>query len=82
MNVIQEVSDKLTHLGELPNRAVMNAAFQGSSQLQTEISTSWLDFTPKRIRDKQEKEDRLLEQVKAFYESLADRWSVSTSFWG
>ena len=80
VNVIQEVSDKLTHLGELPNRAVMNAAFQGSSQLQTEISTSWLDFTPKRIRDKQEKEDRLLEQVKAFYESLADRWSVSTSF--
>ena len=80
VNAIQEAPDKLTHLGELPNRAVMNAAFQGSSKLQTEISTSWLDFTPKRIRDKQQKEDRLLEQVKAFYESLADRWSVSTSF--
>ena len=80
VNAIQEVSDKLTHLGELPDRAVMNAAFQGSSKLQTEISTSWLDFTPKRIRDKQEKGDRLLEQVKDFYEALSDRWSVSASF--
>ena len=79
-NAVEEVSDALTHLGELPNRATMNAAFQGSSKLQTEISTSWLDFTPKPIRDKQEKEDRLLEQVKDFYESLADRWSVSASF--
>ena len=79
-NAVEEVSDALTHLGELPNRASMNAAFQGSSKLQTEISTSWLDFTPKPIRDKQEKEDRLLEQVKDFYESLADRWSVSASF--
>ena len=26
------------------------------------------------------KRDRLLEQVKDFYESLADRWSVSASF--
>ena len=80
VNAIQEVSDELTHLGELPNRATMNAAFQGSSKLLTEISTSWLDFTPKDIRNKQEKEDRLLEQVKDFYESLSDRWSVSASF--
>ena len=80
VNAIQAVSDELTHLGELPNRTTMNAAFQGSSKLQTEISTSWLDFTPKRIRDKQEKQDRLLEQVKDFYESLADRWSVSANF--
>lgn len=80
VNAIQAVSDELTHLADLPNRATMNAAFQGSSKLQTEMSTSWLDFTPKRIRDKQEKRDRLLEQVKDFYESLADRWSVSTSF--
>lgn len=80
VDAVEEVSDALTHLGELPNRAAMNAAFQGSSKLQTEISTSWLDFTPKRIRDKQEKRDRLLEQVKDFYESLSDRWSVSASF--
>ena len=79
-NAVAEVSDALAHFGELPNRAAMNAAFQGSSKLQTEISTSWLDFTPKRIRDQQEKADRLLEQVKDFYESLSDRWSVSTSF--
>ena len=79
-NAVQEVPDELTHLGELPNRATMNAAFQGSSKLQTEISTSWLDFTPQDIRNKQKKGDRLLEQVKDFYESLADRWSVSTSF--
>ena len=80
VDAVEEVSDALTHLGELPNRAAMNAAFQGSSKLQTEISTSWLDFTPKPIRDKQEKGDRLLEQVKDFYESLSDRWSVSASF--
>jgi len=80
VNAIQAVSDELTHLDALPNRATMNAAFQGSSKLQTEMSTSWLDFTPKRIRDTQEKRDRLLEQVKDFYESLADRWSVSASF--
>ena len=80
VNVVQEVSDALTHLGELPNRATLNAAFQGSPKLLTEISTSWLDFTPQDIRDKQEKGDQLFDQVKAFYESLADRWSISTSF--
>ena len=80
VNVVQEVSDELTHLGDLPDRATLNAAFQGSSKLLTEISTSWLDFTPQDIRNKQEKGDRLLEQVKEFYESLADRWSISTSY--
>ena len=79
-NVLQEVSDELTHLGDLPDNAALNAAFQGSSQLLTAISTSWLDFTPQDIRKKQEKGDRLLEQVKAFYESLSDRWSVSTNY--
>ena len=79
-NVLQEVSDELTHLGDLPDRAALNAAFQGSSKLLTEISTSWLDFTPQDLRRKQEKGDRLLEQVKAFYESLADRWSISTNY--
>ena len=80
VNAIQAVSDELTHLGELPNRATLNAAFQGSSKLLTEISTSWLDFTPQDIRDKQEKGNQLLDPVKEFYESLADRWSISTSF--
>ena len=80
VNAVQEVSDELTHLGELPNRAAMNAAFQGSSKLQTKISTFLLDFTPKDIRDKQVNQDRLLEQMKGFYESLSNRWSVSTSF--
>ena len=79
-NVLEEVSDELTHLGDLPERATMNAAFQGSSKLLTEISTSWLNFTPQKIQNKQEKRERLLEQVKGFYESLADQWSVSTSF--
>ena len=80
MNAVRAVSDKLTPLGELPNRAAMNAAFQGSSRLQTEMSTFLLDFTPKRIRDKQEQRDRLLEPVKGFYESLSERCSVSTIF--
>ena len=80
VNAVQGVSDKLTHLGELPNRAAMNAAFQGSSKLQTEMSTRCLDFTPKHIRDEQRNGDRLLEKVKDFYESLSDTCSVSTSF--
>ena len=80
MNAVRAVSDKLTLLGELPNRAAMNAAFQGSSKLQTEMSTFLLDFTPKRIRDKQVNRDRLLKQVKEFYESLSERCSVSTTF--
>ncbi len=80
VSVVREVSDKLTPLGELPKRAAMNAAFQGSSKLQTEMSTYFLDFTPKRIRDKQVNRDRLLEQVKGFYESLSDRCSISTNF--
>lgn len=79
-NVLQEVSDELTHLGDLPDRAALNAAFQGSSKLLAEISTSWLDFTPQDLRRKQEKGERLLEQVKTFYESLADRWSISTNY--
>ena len=80
LGTVKAVSGELTHLGELPERATLNAAFQGSSQLLSEISTSLLDFTPKRVRNTQETRDRLLEQVKAFYESLADRWSVSASF--
>ena len=81
-NAVAEVSDALAHFGELPNRAAMNAAFQGSSKLQTEISTSWLDFTPKRIRDTQEKGDRLLEQVRDFYESLSEPMECLYQFWG
>ena len=80
INVVREVSAELTHLGELPNRATLNAAFQGSSTLLTEISTSWLDFTPQDIRAKQQKGEQLLDPVKGFYESLADRWSISMSF--
>lgn len=80
LSAVQEVSDELTHFGDLPNRAALNAAFQGSSKLLTAISTSWLDFPPQDIRKKEEKGDQLPEPVKAFYESLADRWSISTSY--
>ena len=80
LDAVKAVSAELTQFGELPERTALNAAFQGSSKLLTEISTSWLDFTPQSLRKEQQKKEQLLEQVKEFYESLADRWSVSANY--
>ena len=58
----------------------MNGAVQGCPQLLVELSRFWLDTFPKVTPEQQAQRDLLLEQVKDFHESLADRWSVSLGF--
>lgn len=77
LEVLEEVSDELAFLGELPNQAFMNAAFQGSPKFLTETGKLWFEFFPKDTPEQRAKRDALLEQTKDFYESLADRWSFS-----
>ena len=79
LKVLEERSDDLTFLNELPNRAAMNGAVQGCPQLLVELSRLWLDTLPK-TPEQQAQQDSLLKQVKDFHESLADRWSVSSGF--
>ena len=80
MKVFEEVSDELGFLDELPDRTIINGAFQGSPKLLTEISTSWFTFFPKGNPEAKAQQEELLEQMKHFFESLADRWSFSLSF--
>lgn len=80
MKIFEEVSDELGFLGELPDRTIINGAFQGSPKLLTEISTSWFTFFPKGNPEAKAQQEELLEQMKHFFESLADRWSFSLSF--
>ena len=81
MKVFEEASDELGFLGELPDRTLINGAFQGSPQFLTEISTSWFTFFPKSNHpEAKAQREELLEQMKHFYTSLADRWSFSLSF--
>ena len=77
LEMLQEVSGELTFLGELPNHAFINAAFQGSPTLLTEISKVWFRFLPKDTPEEQAQYNVLIEQTKDFYESLGDQWSVS-----
>ena len=80
LEVFEEASDELGFLGELPDRTIINGAFQGSPQFLTEISTSWFTFFPKSHPEAKAQQEELLEQMKHFYKSLADRWSFSLSF--
>ena len=77
LEMLKAASDELAFLGELPNQAFMNAAFQGSSKFLTETGKLWFGFFPKDTPERRAKRDVLLEQTKDFYESLADRWSFS-----
>ena len=80
LEVFEEASDELGFLGELPDRTIINGAFQGSPKFLTEISTSWFTFFPKSNPEAKAQQEELLEQMKHFYKSLADRWSFSLSF--
>ena len=81
MKVFEEASDELDFLGELPDRTIINGAFQGSPQFLTDISTSWFTFFPKSNHpEAKAQQEELLKQMKHFYKSLADRWSFSLSF--
>ena len=77
LELLKEASDELVFLDELPKRAFMNAAFQGSPKFLTETSKLWFSFFPKKTPEQRAQQDELLEQTKDFYESLADRWSFS-----
>ena len=77
LKVLEAASDELAFLGELPNQAFMNAAFQGSPKLLTETGRLWFSFFPKKTPEQRAKQAALLEQTKGFYESLATRWSFS-----
>ena len=80
LEIFEDGSNELGFLGELPDRTLINGAFQGSPQFLTEISTSWFRFFPKSDPEVKAQREELLEQVKHFYESLADRWSFSLNF--
>lgn len=77
LKVLEAASDELAFLGELPNQAFMNAAFQGSPKLLTETGRLWFSFFPKKTPEQRAKREALLEQTKDFFESLATRWSFS-----
>ena len=80
LEVFEEGSNELGFLGELPDRTLINGAFQGSPKFLTEISTSWFRFLPKGDPEAKAQREELLEQMKHFYKSLADRWSFSLNF--
>ena len=80
LEIFEDGSNELGFLGELPDRTLINGAFQGSPKFLTEISTSWFRFFPKGNPEVQAQREDLLEQVKHFYKSLADRWSFSLNF--
>ena len=77
LEIFAEGSNELGFLGELPDRTLINGAFQGSPKFLTEISTSWFRFFPKSDPEAQAQREELVEQVKHFFKSLADRWSFS-----
>ena len=77
LKVLEAASDELAFLGELPNQAFMNAAFQGSPKFLTETGKLWFSFFPKKTPEQRAKREALLEQTKDFFESLATRWSFS-----
>lgn len=77
LEALEEVSDELVFLDELPNRAFINAAFQGSPKLLTEIGEIWFRSFSTDTPEKQAQRDALLEQMESFYESLGDQWSLS-----
>ncbi len=75
LEIFEEGSNELGFLGELPNRAFVNAAFQGSPKFLTETSKLWFSFFPEKTPEERVQREVLLEETKNFYKSLADRWS-------
>ena len=80
LEILEERSDGLAFLDELPNRAATNGAVQGCPQLLSELSRLWLPILPDKTPEKQAQQDSLLEQVKDFHESLVGQCSVSAAF--
>ncbi len=80
LELLEERSNELGFLDELPNRAATNGAVQGCPRLLSELSRLWLPILPNETPEKQARQDLLLEQVKDFHESLVNQCSVSATF--
>lgn len=80
LKLLEERSNELAFLDELPNRAATNGAVQGCPRLLSELSRLWFPILPNETPEKQARQDSLLEQVKDFHESLVDQCSVSATF--
>ena len=80
LEILEERSDELAFLDELPTRAATNGAVQGCPRLLSELSRLWLPILPDKTPEKQAQQESLLEQVKDFHESLVDQCSVSAAF--
>ena len=81
-NVLKEMApNELTRLGELPNRAFMNGAFQGKPELMVQMSMFWLKMFSQDSDPEQAKMlESLIKQSEDFYEALAEEWSFSANF--
>ena len=81
-NVLKEmVPNELTLLGELPNQAFMNGAFQGKPEMMIEMSMFWLKmFSQDSDPEQAEMLESLIKQSEDFYEALAEEWSFSANF--
>ena len=80
LEILEERSDELAFLDELPSRAATNGAVQGCPQLLSELSGLWLPILPNKTPEQQAQRDALLKQVRDFHESLVDQCSVSITF--
>ena len=80
LNEFKTVPTDLVDLDKLPNRYMLNGGFQGTSSLLVDISTFWFDVFPKDPPGQQKKAHPLFQEIKGFYESLADRWTFSLNF--
>ena len=81
-NVLKEMTpNELTLLGELPNRAFMNGAFQGKPELMVQMSMFWLKmFSQDSDPEQAQMLESLIKQSEDFYEALAEEWSFSANF--
>ena len=77
---LKETSSELPNIGDLSNRSIINGTFQGVPKLLGDISTFWYATLLKDISVEQKQSDPFFQEVKAFYESLADKWSLSVNF--
>lgn len=80
LNGFKTPSTDLVNLDEMPNNYILNCGFQGIPDMLVEISTFWFDILKKETPEEQKHQHPLFQEVKGFYESLADQWSVSVSF--
>ncbi|MDE0313958.1 MAG: hypothetical protein OXM61_03570 [Candidatus Poribacteria bacterium] len=80
LNGFKTPSTDLANLDEMPNNYILNCGFQGIPDLLVEISTFWFDILNKETPEEQKHLHPLFQEVKGFYESLADQWSVSVNF--